>query len=495
MNNMSNDGWHTVSKNKKQFIKSDIQFKYIYNNKDRLTDMLIDADNKNSYYYTDLNPFNEISDERIGIIKHFYKLELPTETPFYQIKLGTNFMLTDSNVLAGCSKILYDAMMKDFQFDVIDETMTIIKPVIDGFRLSYNFKEQALKLKLPPLTWFDTLLKNNKKRVEIADKWIKSVEAIYGLFDPNKLGVYGKIPVIIQPKEFCRRGIDCYKWKTSTYDKRKIPTCDQTHNWYTCLKAIKNLSKNNIKCKFFIPDDMIIKNDLDPRFLLMVRQDEYLSRDLIFVPKPLPMRFKYSTKSDYSKNGLEKYKDDVFEPYSNGSLWPGHYSNEEYIVKIDTWIYVKKVCHDMIGEDNHENIDNYIEEIAFNFGNWETKISKDLYATECHAHGHIVMTKQGHDFLTKVEKYRPYVSGRGNNPFPYDEKDADELKVKRVMYLKQDLIFSKVDNLETKVDNLETKVDNLETKVDNLETKVDNLETAVDKLCSKIDSVLEHLKK
>ncbi|KAI9090254.1 hypothetical protein DFS34DRAFT_654078 [Phlyctochytrium arcticum] len=62
------------------------------------------------------------------------------------------------------------------------------------------------------------------------------------------------------------------------------------------------------------------------------------------------------------------------------------------------------------------------------FGVWDTKISQDWLALECHAHGHLALTEKGQATLASHPKYEHVITGRHAPAFPYDYEDANELE-------------------------------------------------------------------
>jgi hypothetical protein len=446
-------------------------------------------------YYSDSTPFVELDVDLMDKFYAKYEVIRPDIEPMYEVKFNMNFVKIDHKLLSCGCKALIDALAETFdlsEIDILDETPKSNKPNIEGYRLSFNFETKSLQLRIPALFWFDFYLPIDK-RLKVANEWVESMERKYM---GKNMGIFSKQQILIHKPEYCPNGVNCVKWKRSVANgKRETYGCDKIHSWYTCLKVIQDIASKDVNCNFYIPEEMIVPINFDSRFIVLIRQDEFFTRDLIFVPKPAPLRLEYNRKI-VNSNNKTKYEpiNEKFAIYNDNYQykWPGHYSNDKFVLFPEVWQYAQRTCMTLFGMDP-VIVQNSLEEIGFNFGNWETKISKDKFAVECHAHGHLIFSKTGYKSLVQNENYKTYISGRVNDPFNYNLDESEKLKIQRTVHLNQKNIANDVAELKTDVAELKTDVAELKTDVAELKTKFDNLDNKFDILNTDVLSMKEML--
>ncbi|KAJ3194656.1 hypothetical protein HK101_002245 [Irineochytrium annulatum] len=137
-------------------------------------------------------------------------------------------------------------------------------------------------------------------------------------------------------------------------------------------------------------------------------------------------------------------------------------------------VFVQAVLIKFLSQLKDEKFHSILEEIAFNFGAcnfgaWETKISKDRLALECHAHGHLVLTDEGQRRFAALSCYGDVLAGRHAPPFPYDLEDAADLESKldsKSIGLSNRLSGHRLSVLESTMKNMESNLEEFKSNVD-----------------------------
>ncbi|KAJ3299535.1 hypothetical protein HDV03_002949, partial [Kappamyces sp. JEL0829] len=204
---------------------------------------------------------------------------------------------------------------------------------VSGYRLTYEMKSNQLKLKIPPIVWFDTLESADKN--QIAWNWINSIKQLEQ--QSHKELYSAKTPIVIQAPEYCTQGVKCDYWKKNLVGKGN--PCYKQHSLLTCIAIVKDLAQNEVKCNYYIPEELVVNFDkCDERFLVLVRQDDNLTRDLLVVPKPAPIGF-LATPNENNCGSFVNAENET---------WPGHYSNEEFVQFEETWAFFQSVCERLL---------------------------------------------------------------------------------------------------------------------------------------------------
>jgi hypothetical protein len=97
----------------------------------------------------------------------------------------------------------------------------------------------------------------------------------------------------------------------------------------------------------------------------------------------------------------------------------------------------------------------YPEGFALNFGEWETVLSKNKYAADCHGHCHVFLSLDCAKELASKEKCSGLL-GRYAEPENYCLANVSELEVKRLLAAESKILKSRLDTLCDTVNNLNT---------------------------------------
>ena len=148
---------------------------------------------------------------------------------------------------------------------------------------------------------------------------------------------------------------------------------------------------------------------------------------------------------------------------------PLHWTNKE-MVSFEPFWRACKLFFDHLSTVTHST--NPVETFAFNFARWETRLSIDPSADDCHGHCHAIVKRPVVDALPEDAAAAQMELGplcrRNGEPTDYRANNADALELHRILPQRSQQQGLAMKKLQTKVDNLETKVDNLETKVDSM---------------------------
>ncbi|KAI9101665.1 hypothetical protein DFS34DRAFT_425085 [Phlyctochytrium arcticum] len=367
----------------------------------------------------------------------------PIQSPHYATPLDWSTS-TDVTIANACQALL-NKLKEDL-------------PGVQDFRLSLDFQKNEVRLKIPPLVWYDQTLAQrlqDPEKIRTALKWVESVKSTHAnmdLYDPRAQFVK------VTAQDFCYRGVECPYW----LGNKSNLTCSRTHSWQTCAELVQQRDEQYVPCNFQIPGELVFQERHDQRFVLFGRQDDIKSRDILFVPKP--------TATCVIRYDEGKFANTI--ACHPNETWRGHYENEAFVVSPDTWKFVKTMTQSLLEASQLTNVIDLLEEVAFNFGLWETKISRDRLALECHAHGHIVLTHEGQKALVRHPIYHDVLSGKHAPPFPYDHEDANILEGTRISGDRFNLMAAKMDNQDAKMDNQVAKIDALSAKVEQLGNQI-----------------------
>lgn len=297
--------------------------------------------------------------EEIKVTFADIEIKSPLKKPFYTVEFKDP---PEPKKLAYTAKLLLERLKQDFPSK---------RPVLD-YRLSYVLVNNTMLLKIPAKQWFDDFFveKTGLEKYEIATSWIDSVTK-QEKETPRHFTLSEAPTQIHVTRQYCRTGVDCRDWKA----------CKWNHTFDTCAQVV-NSRDGSTHCNHAVFWELIIPfpPGIDPRFAVQVRNDEDISRDLLIYPYP----------SAFFKDGNKIY--------GGADTWRGHYTNEELVKTEEIWQasfetveqlkeYAKKSTRSCAGP--------IVSEIAFNFGKWESKMSNDKKALECHGHGHILLTEDG----------------------------------------------------------------------------------------------------
>ena len=124
-----------------------------------------------------------------------------------------------------------------------------------------------------------------------------------------------------------------------------------------------------------------------------------------------------------------------------------------------TVIYACRLLHSELRLKTHEHVQWPVEAIALNFGKWETGGSYSTHNIDCHAHAHLLLTRE---FILECNEtfFRP-LQGRQNAPPDYLHQNAEVLERERLLSYELRFHQQTVNELKTQVNDLQTNVNKI----------------------------------
>ncbi|KAI9136707.1 hypothetical protein BKA69DRAFT_1128844 [Paraphysoderma sedebokerense] len=216
----------------------------------------------------------------------------------------------------------------------------------------------------------------------------------------------------------------------------------------------------------------------DERFLVQVRQDKHLTRDILFYPKPAEFQVSQMTLLKSDGTPAKKYETNVniskveqIEikiPFVE--IWPGHFENEAMVRSEEMWSFALEAISKLTSISGVNSTHELVTEVAFNFGNWESKLYDDYRSLECHGHGHLILTEGGQRALSNHSEIGRFFRGRYNDPFQYDLEDAENLDSSRLSLDRLDRIDAHLDKMDARLDKMDARFDKHEANIDEMKS-------------------------
>lgn len=169
------------------------------------------------------------------------------------------------------------------------------------------------------------------------------------------------------------------------------------------------------------------------------------------------------------------------------------HNNVQFVQHAGAWngllMMLQKIQSYLVGTDGFTKsspLHHIVESVSFNFGKWESGISRNPGATNCHAHAHILLTRKAALALgRKNEEFVGYVG--------LPERDSHVLDIHQLSDYTSNLSLS---DLKIEIGELKTKLGDLETKV---ETEIRDVKTAMnerfDGLTQRFDGLTQLLQR
>lgn len=228
--------------------------------------------------------------------------------------------------------------------------------------------------------------------------------------------------VVIEAMEYCQFGDDC-----------KHPSgCQQMHSSRrACSAEVKRRGgSTKRKCNFQVNDELVI-DELSCSEIFIVQARHENQRDLLLFPN------------------TEKL----------------HLANTDMVAWPVFWQHVQMAGETVIKLMDGKLCNSPFERVAFNFGLWETAMSLDHRAIDCHAHAHLHLTRECAEFL---QNRWPMLVGRINAPERYREKNCIELENRRLLSKEMREVSNKLTDLSATVNTMSNNMTALMAMVSRL---------------------------
>eukprot|EP00742_Colponemidia_sp_Colp-10_P000622 GILJ01000680.1.p1 GENE.GILJ01000680.1~~GILJ01000680.1.p1 ORF type:complete len:374 (-),score=30.07 GILJ01000680.1:140-1261(-) len=302
---------------------------------------------------------------------------------------------------------------------LLQQVRSLSSPFHEAFRLELKRNSTTgkweLRLKLLSISWFDCLVSGHGEAHAV------TVAMDYVAKCLQEIGERPPIPAsdtLIASQTYCSRPADC------TFGR----TCrNGAHANIFCKELTKDNDGKQSKCNWFVRDELVIAPNIEG-YVVMCRADPISELQIAPNPKVL-----------------------------------GHFDNNILVTRPDFWRVVFQFIENIELKTTGTHV---VEGIAINFGKWETKMSVNPRAVDCHAHAHILINGMMMDELAKGNGWTA-CAGRTMSPEDYLEKDIRDLQSYRLLFYETKRAREERHELETRVNNLSDAVDKLSSKVEN----------------------------
>lgn len=153
---------------------------------------------------------------------------------------------------------------------------------------------------------------------------------------------------------------------------------------------------------------------------------------------------------------------------------PWHITNRKLCRLPVFWATVIYTCRFLYSElcshSNHrDQIQWPVTAIALNFGKWETGGSYSTHAIDCHAHAHLLLTRE---FIHECNEnfFRP-LQGRQNAPPDYLHQNAEVLERERLISYELRTYQQTIKDLKRQVDDIQTNMQKMIGLLENVLSK------------------------
>lgn len=149
---------------------------------------------------------------------------------------------------------------------------------------------------------------------------------------------------------------------------------------------------------------------------------------------------------------------------------PWHITNRKMARLPLFWSTVIYACQFLYSElrsqTNRDNIQWPVNAIALNFGKWETGGSYSTHAIDCHAHAHLLLTRE---FISECNEtfFRP-LQGRQNAPPDYLHQNAEILERERLLSYELRYHQQTMNELKTQVNDIQINMNNMMNMLENI---------------------------
>jgi hypothetical protein len=149
---------------------------------------------------------------------------------------------------------------------------------------------------------------------------------------------------------------------------------------------------------------------------------------------------------------------------------PWHITNRKMARLPLFWSTVIYTCRFLYSElclqTNRDNIQWPVNAIALNFGKWETGGYYSTHAIDCHAHAHLLLTRE---FIYECNEtfFRP-LQGRQNAPPDYLHDNAEILERERLLSYELRIHQQTISELKTQVNDIQINMNKMMTILENI---------------------------
>jgi len=199
--------------------------------------------------------------------------------------------------------------------------------------------------------------------------------------------------------------------------------CKEKHSDIRCSELVPRRGGAPPQpCNWYASEELLLDFHVNDRFILHARLES--TRDLLMLPNP-----------NFQEKG-----------------WKTHYDNRTLCQMPTFWSFAHQYCRELSPGALPTDPVTLINKVAFNFGVWESVMSSDHRALDCHGHAHLDLTKDAVNYLGQIY---PMLDRRRNPPENHLGRDIDSLETHRVLFQRMDRMESKLDTLTSSFKDLE----------------------------------------
>jgi len=296
-----------------------------------------------------------------------------------------------------------------------------------------------LRLNLDPVVWFDYHWQKNEDRINFLHQARMYVD---------KYRHFVKYEHLPDPK-FEPLASERHCRYQTTCDKEGGKYAHALHSTLICLENGSMLRDDGLqKCgQFFVNTTIAMQWPIKHMFNShSSTNDHHMDYGL---------NFHWQTSSFVFTSKRETVRDLVM--YATP---PWHITNRKLSRLPLFWSTIIYACRFLYSElclhTNRENIQWPVNAIALNFGKWETGGSYSTHAIDCHAHTHLLLTRE---FISECNEnfFRP-LQGRQNAPPDYFHQNAEVLERERLLSYEFRTYQQTINELKTQVDEIQNNM-------------------------------------
>lgn len=280
---------------------------------------------------------------------------------------------------------------------------------IEAIATSADCNIFTLSLRINPAKWvthYLLKLMTEDEAIDIARNYTEEIK------NNKKLKIFHEerdpAPITQISKDYCEFQGLC----------RFLPKCKKHHSSSVCPMRIQK--KDGIEhCNWWKTEEFVCFEDQN--YIIQVKKGS--TRELLMFPTP-----------------------------------PKHHSNRILCQDSNFWNSVLFNLRKMSQQCHYRKFPAF--GFAFNFGEWESSVSQDPYALNCHGHLHIFLMSEFVDACEQKQKYE-MIHRRWGDPEDYYEKDVKLLESNVLISLENKNIRTNMIKMQKKFDKILEKLDSI----------------------------------
>ncbi|CAF1093680.1 unnamed protein product [Rotaria sordida] len=328
-----------------------------------------------------------------------------------------------------------------------------IQTLCQETQLPFN---KQFRIELHPVVWFDYYWQKNEQeqRIDFLNKARTYVDKYRHFVKYEHLSEPKFEPLVSE--RHCRYQTTC--------EKEGGKYAHALHSTLICLENGSMLRDDGLqKCGQFFVNSTIamqwpVKSMLNSHISILTNDNNI----------DYGLNFHWQTSSFIFTSKRETVRDLVM--YATP---PWHITNRKMACLPLFWLTVIYTCRFLYSElylqTNRNNIQWPVYAIALNFGKWETGGSYSTHAIDCHAHAHLLLTREFIDECN--ETFFRQLQGRQNASPDYLHQNAEILERERLLSYELRSYQQTIKELKIQIDEIQTNMKTMMNILENILTK------------------------